>query len=67
VASPGETGRPPNPTKIFEVASALRLPDILRAGVELDVFTAMAQGSHTAAEIAQAYKASQRGIRISIP
>ena len=64
MASLGKTGPPPNPAMIFDVARGHQLPYILRAGVELDVFTAIAQGSYTAAEIAKACKASQRGIRI---
>src|SRR5215472_8846771 len=63
MASQGKTGPPPNPAMIFDVARAHQLPYILRAGVELGVFTAIAQGSHTAGEIAKACKASERGIR----
>ena len=64
MASQGKTGPPPSPAMIFDVARAHQLPYILRAGVELGVFTAIAQGSHTAGEIANACKASERGIRI---
>jgi ubiquinone/menaquinone biosynthesis C-methylase UbiE len=64
MASQGKTGPPPNPATIFDVARAHQLPYILRAGVDLGVFTAIAQGSHTAAEIAGACKASERGTRI---
>src|SRR5215469_7549633 len=60
----GESGPPPNPARIFETARAFQLPYILRAGVELGVFTAIAQGSHSAAEIGKACNASERGIRI---
>ena len=61
MASQEKTGPPPNPA---DVARAHQLPYILRAGVELGVFTAIAQGSHTAGEIAKACNASERGIRI---
>jgi ubiquinone/menaquinone biosynthesis C-methylase UbiE len=64
MASQEKTGPPPNPAAIFDVARGHQLPYILRAGVELGVFTAIAQGSHTAADIAKACKASERGIRI---
>jgi 2-polyprenyl-3-methyl-5-hydroxy-6-metoxy-1,4-benzoquinol methylase len=64
MASQGKTEPTPNPAAIFEAARAHQLPYILRAGVELDVFTAVAEGSHTAAEIGRATHASERGIRI---
>ncbi|HMF15609.1 MAG TPA: class I SAM-dependent methyltransferase [Gemmataceae bacterium] len=57
-------GPPPDPTAIFEAARGYQLSYILRAAVELDVFTAIAKGSRTAAELAKACQASERGIRI---
>src|SRR5215470_1473131 len=62
--SQGKTGPPPSPAALFEAARAHQLPYILRAGVELGVFTAIAQGSHSAVEIGKACNASERGIRI---
>jgi 2-polyprenyl-3-methyl-5-hydroxy-6-metoxy-1,4-benzoquinol methylase len=64
MSSQGKAGPPPNPAAIFEAARGHQLPYILRAGVELGVFTAIAQGSHTAVEIGKACNASERGIRI---
>jgi 2-polyprenyl-3-methyl-5-hydroxy-6-metoxy-1,4-benzoquinol methylase len=64
MAAQGKPGPPPNPLKIFETARAYQLTYILRAAVELDLFTAMAQGSHTVAELARACQASERGVRI---
>lgn len=64
MAAPGKPGPPPNPAAIFEAARGYQDSFILKAGVDLDVFTAIAQGSHTTAEIAKAAKASERGMRI---
>jgi len=64
MAAQGKAGPPPNPLKIFEAARAYQLSYILRAAVELEVFTAIAKGSHTAAELAKACQASERGVRI---
>lgn len=64
MATQGKTGPPPSPAAIFEAARAHQLPYILRAGVELGVFTAIAQGSHSAAEIGKTCNASERGVRI---
>lgn len=64
MSSHGKPGPPPNPALIFDVARAHQLPYILRAGVELDVFTAITKGSTTSAEIAKACNASGRGVRI---
>jgi len=55
---------PPNPVKIFETVQGYQRAFVLKAAVDLDVFTAIAQGSHTVAEIAKACAASERGVRI---
>lgn len=60
----GKPGPQPNPMVFFEVARGLQNSYVLKAGVDLDVFTAIAKGSHTAAEIAKATDASPRGVRI---
>lgn len=57
-------GLPPNPTALFEAARGFQNSFVLKAGVDLDVFTAVAKGSHTGAEIAKACNASERGVRI---
>jgi hypothetical protein len=64
MAAQGKPGPPPDPFKIFETARAYQLSYILRAAVELDVFTAIAKGSDTVAELAKACQASERGVRI---
>lgn len=54
----------PTPIRIFETIQGYQRAYALKAAVELDVFTAIAQGSHTAAEIARTSNASERGVRI---
>ncbi|HEY6272738.1 MAG TPA: class I SAM-dependent methyltransferase [Terriglobales bacterium] len=64
MAAQEKPGAPPNPVAIFNAARAYQDSFVVKAGVDLDVFTAVAKGSHTAAEIARATNASERGIRI---
>jgi ubiquinone/menaquinone biosynthesis C-methylase UbiE len=55
---------PPNPGRIFQTLNAFQQTAALRAAIELDVFTAIGEGSTTAAAIASRVKASERGTRI---
>jgi 2-polyprenyl-3-methyl-5-hydroxy-6-metoxy-1,4-benzoquinol methylase len=64
VGEQGKSGLPPSPAAIFEIARGYQNSYVLKTGVELDVFTAIAKGSHTAAEISKAVGASARGVRI---
>jgi len=54
----------PTPLAIFSVIQSYQRTFVLKAAVELGVFTVIGQGKQTAAEIAAACGASQRGIRI---
>jgi len=54
----------PNPANIFKAISSFQLTFAIQAAIELDVFTAIAEGAHTASAIAQRCDASERGIRI---
>jgi SAM-dependent methyltransferase len=54
----------PSPAKIFETLRAFQETAALKAGIELDVFTAIAEGLTTAAAIAEKCGASERGVRI---
>src|SRR5215472_9459446 len=54
----------PDPVRIFDTIQGYQRAFALKASIELDVFTAIARGSHTAAEIAKASQASERGVRI---
>lgn len=53
-----------NPNRIFQSINAFQQTGALRAAIELDVFTAIAEGLRTVAEIAQRAHAVERGIRI---
>jgi len=55
---------PPNPVLIFNTIQGYQRVYALKAAVDLDLFTAIARGSHTAAEIATACNAAERGVRI---
>jgi ubiquinone/menaquinone biosynthesis C-methylase UbiE len=54
----------PNPALVFETLTAYQRSDALRAAIELDLFTAIGEGAHTASEIAVRCDASERGARI---
>jgi ubiquinone/menaquinone biosynthesis C-methylase UbiE len=54
----------PNPLAIFQAFNAYQQTEVLRAAIELDVFTKIGAGNHTVPEIAKAIGASERGTRI---
>lgn len=58
------TSREPNPTLIFDAINAYQRPAALKAAIELDVFSVIAQGNHSAESIAKVVGASVRAIRI---
>jgi ubiquinone/menaquinone biosynthesis C-methylase UbiE len=69
IEKPAATAKPHatpvvNPNRIFQTINAFQQTAALRAAVELDVFTAIAEGLRTAPEIAQRAHAAERGIRI---
>ena len=53
----------PNPEKIFDTLNSFQKTAALKAGIELDVFTAVAEGANTPAALATRCKASERGMR----
>jgi 2-polyprenyl-3-methyl-5-hydroxy-6-metoxy-1,4-benzoquinol methylase len=59
-----QPGQQPNPVQIFSTIQGYQRAYALKAAVDLDLFTAIAKGSYTAAEIAQACNAAERGVRI---
>lgn len=59
----GDT-RPPSPELFFRTANAYQQTAALKGAVELGLFTAIAEGKGTAAELAAACAASERGVRI---
>jgi 2-polyprenyl-3-methyl-5-hydroxy-6-metoxy-1,4-benzoquinol methylase len=54
----------PSPALFFDTVSGFQRTEALRAAIKLDLFTQVAAGRHTAAEIAAACRADPRGMRI---
>jgi ubiquinone/menaquinone biosynthesis C-methylase UbiE len=54
----------PSPERFFETIQSYQRTAAMRAAIELDLFTAIANGAHSVREIAEACKASPRGTRI---
>lgn len=57
-------GQAPDPALIWEAIHGYQKTAALKAGIELDIFTAIAEGSNTTEAIASRTKASVRGVRI---
>lgn len=53
-----------NPGKIFDTCYAFAQSRVLATGVDLRIFTHIANGRHTALEVAKAAQADQRGVEI---
>lgn len=54
----------PSPELFFETVNAYQRTAAIKAALELDLFTAIGEGSGTAQEVAEKCAASERGIRI---
>lgn len=54
----------PNPARIFRTLTAFHETAALKAGIELDLFTAIAEGLVTAPDLARRVGASEKGTRI---
>ncbi len=54
----------PSPQLFFQTINSYQRTEALKAAIELEVFTAIAEGDRTAAEISRKCAASERGIRI---
>lgn len=54
----------PSPALFFETLNAYQRTQSLKGAIELDLFTAIAEGANTAPAIARRCNASERGIRI---
>ena len=59
-----EQARQPSPEFFFDTVSAYQRTAALRAAIELDVFTAIAEGAHTSEELAARCETAERGMRI---
>lgn len=64
MASANTTMDQVTPDRIFATISAHSVTQALKAGIDLDLFTVIAEGNTRVPAIAQACKASERGIRI---
>src|SRR5690349_357825 len=58
------TASKPTPERIFNTMVAFQETEALKAAIELDIFTAIADGTNTAAALAEKTGASERGVRI---
>jgi 2-polyprenyl-3-methyl-5-hydroxy-6-metoxy-1,4-benzoquinol methylase len=54
----------PDPGRVFETLCAFQQTEALKGAIELDIFTHIADGASSVAEIAGRAQASERGIRI---
>jgi ubiquinone/menaquinone biosynthesis C-methylase UbiE len=54
----------PTPERIFQTLLGYQLTAAMRAAIELDIFSAIAEGNDTSAAIAARCEASKRGVRI---
>lgn len=54
----------PSPQLFFQTMNAHQRTEALKAGIELEVFTAIAEGNTTVPEIAKRCQASEKGVRI---
>jgi len=57
-------GAAPSPQLFFETITSFQRTEALKAAIQLDLFTAVAEGNKTAQEIAARCKSSERGTRI---
>src|SRR5215467_6273878 len=55
---------PPTPERFFNAVNAYQQSEAVNSALELDLFTAIAEGNNSAATIAQRCGASERGARI---
>ena len=61
-AHAGQQG--PNPERLFQVLTAYQASAALKAAIDLDIFTAVAEGADTAAALAASRGVAERGARI---
>jgi ubiquinone/menaquinone biosynthesis C-methylase UbiE len=64
MATPTVPYRQPTPERFINAINAYEQTEALKAAVELEIFTAIAEGNTTASTIANRCEAAERGIRI---
>ncbi|HKO20957.1 MAG TPA: methyltransferase dimerization domain-containing protein, partial [Acidobacteriaceae bacterium] len=60
----GDKAGQPTPQLFFQTANAYQQSQALKAAIELDLFSAIAEGKDTAQALAERCGAAQRGVRI---
>ncbi|HEU5236516.1 MAG TPA: class I SAM-dependent methyltransferase [Pyrinomonadaceae bacterium] len=64
MAPEAQAGRQPSPALLFDTFNAYQRTEALKTGIELGIFTIIAEGNTTAKAIAEKCGASERGTRI---
>jgi 2-polyprenyl-3-methyl-5-hydroxy-6-metoxy-1,4-benzoquinol methylase len=64
MAPEAQTGKQPSPALIFETLNGYQRSQAIKTAIELEMFTAIAEGKTTVKEIAETCSASERGTRI---
>jgi 2-polyprenyl-3-methyl-5-hydroxy-6-metoxy-1,4-benzoquinol methylase len=64
MAPEAQAGKQPTPALLFDTFNAYQRTQAIKTGIELGVFTAIAEGKTTAKDIAESCGASARGTRI---
>ena len=64
MTTPHQSAQGPTPERIFQTITAYQQAAALNTAIELDIFTAVAEGASDAAAIAARTNASERGVRI---
>jgi ubiquinone/menaquinone biosynthesis C-methylase UbiE len=59
-----QNAQQPSPMLFFETVNAYQRTEALKGAIELELFTALAEGCETAAQLAERCKATERGMRI---
>ncbi len=64
MAPEAQAGKQPTPALLFDTFNAYQRTQAVKAGIDLEVFTAIGEGKTTAKQIAERCGASERGTRI---
>jgi ubiquinone/menaquinone biosynthesis C-methylase UbiE len=56
--------QPPTPERVFNALNAYEQTEAMKAAIELEIFTAIAEGNTSAATIAKRCQAAERGVEI---
>ena len=64
MAPEAQAGKQPTPALLFDTFNAYQRTQAVKAGIDLEVFTAIGEGKTTAKQIADRCSASERGTRI---